>query len=275
MVILVEMKAVSMRQTLRSIYDFLLVFGFDPKKTTNSFRGLPYFLNDLRSLRKQRQYSRKIFPFGKPKLCLTDRFGESGIAKGHYFYQDWFVAHRIFINKPKVHVDVGSRVDGFVAHVASFRPIKVIDIRPLKTNVPNIDFIQADLMLPVSDALVNCCDSLSSLHALEHFGLGRYGDSINYDGYLTGLDHITRLLSQNGKFYFSAPIGSLRIEFNAHRIFSMQYLLEMFEGKFRIDHFSFVDDEGDWHPNVALANDRISDNFGCSYGCGILEMTKL
>ena len=44
----------------------------------------------------------------------------SGTAKGHYFHQDLLVAQYIFKNKPKKHVDVGSRVDGFVAHVASF-----------------------------------------------------------------------------------------------------------------------------------------------------------
>ena len=34
----------------------------------------------------------------------------------------------------KRHVDIGSRLDGFVAHVASFREIEVLDIRPLKVN---------------------------------------------------------------------------------------------------------------------------------------------
>jgi SAM-dependent methyltransferase len=236
---------------------------------------MPYYLDDLRILKSQRKYARKIFPFGKYSLCLDDRFVESGIAKGHYFYQDWYVANRIFLNNPEVHLDVGSRVDGFVAHVASFRPIHVIDIRPLKTDVPNIKFIQADLMLPINTALANYCDSLSCLHTVEHFGLGRYGDPIQYDGYIVGLSNIGRLLRQNGKFYFSVPIGPLRMEFNAHRVFSIEYLLELVQEKFQIDYFSFVDDDGDWHANVPLTKDNISVNFGCTYGCGIFELTKL
>lgn len=264
----------SMKRKLRPLNEFLFSLGFDPKKAVNSFRGATSYFGDLKRLRQQQKQSHRPLPFGRIKPYLSDRFDEGGIAKGHYFYQDWYVAHRIFLNNPRVHVDVGSRIDGFVAHVASFRSIKVMDIRPVKTIVPNIEFIQTDLMLPVRSALVSCCDSLSCLHALEHFGLGRYGDPINHDGYLLGLSNMSRLLGRNGKFYFSVPIGPLRIEFNAHRVFSMDYLLELFEGKFHVDHFSYVDDEGDWHPNVPLEKNRVSNNFGCDFGCGIFEMTK-
>jgi hypothetical protein len=47
-------------------------------------------------------------------------------------------------------VDIGSRVDGFVAHVASFREIEVFDVRPISTAVPGVVFRQADLMNPIS-----------------------------------------------------------------------------------------------------------------------------
>ena len=39
----------------------------------------------------------------------------------------------IYAARPEKHVDVGSRVDGFVAHVASFREIEVFDVRPIAT----------------------------------------------------------------------------------------------------------------------------------------------
>ena len=41
----------------------------------------------------------------------------------------------IYNSKPKRHIDVGSRVDGFVAHVASFREIEVFDVRPLEKSI--------------------------------------------------------------------------------------------------------------------------------------------
>ena len=118
-------------------------------------------------------------------------------------------------------------------------------------------------------------DSLSCLHALEHFGLGRYGDPVNYNGYLLGLDNLYLILKKGGKFYFSVPIGPQRIEFDAHRVFSISYLLELFDNKYHIDHFSYVDDKGNLHENELITDKSKNDNFNCNYGCGIFEMTKL
>lgn len=63
------------------------------------------------------------------------------------------------------------------------------------------------------------CDSLSCLHALEHFGLGRYGDPINPLGYKLGLQNMIKLLRPGGVFYLSTPIGRERVEFNANWVF--------------------------------------------------------
>jgi len=251
------------------------MFGIDPRKTIRSLRGLPSYLRDLNTLRTQAHSSGRTFPLGKPFPCLDERFSESGSAKGHYFHQDLLVARRIYANRPAVHVDVGSRVDGFVAHVASFRQIDVFYIRPLPNNIPNIRFVQADLMTPLSAELGDYADSLSCLHALEHFGLGRYGDPVNYDGHLLGLSNLRSILRKGGKLYLSVPIGAQCIEFNAHRIFSMHYLLECFADQYHIDRFSLVDDKGNLHEDISITSAAARDNFGCRYGCGIFEMTKL
>jgi SAM-dependent methyltransferase len=264
-----------MRSQLRSIYNFVAVLGINPRQTINSLKGLPFYLSDLRKLKRQEANSHRRFAFGVPFPCLSEKSGESGAAKGVYFHQDLLVARRIYANNPQRHVDVGSRIDGFVAHIAVFREIEVFDIRPLSENIPNIKFVQADLMSEIGGHLANYCDSLSSLHALEHFGLGRYGDPVEYDGYLRGLANLEKILAPGGKFYFSVPIGPQRIEFNAHRVFSIKYLLELFDGKYRIDHFSYIDDDKNLHENSTLADNRVDNNFDCRYGCGIFEMTKL
>jgi hypothetical protein len=256
------------------IYKWLLAFGVDPLKTLRAFRGLYDYFKDFRGLRAMQSSAVSNFPFGSSYPCLEDRFAQGGTAKGHYFHQDLLVARRIFQNNPMIHVDVGSRVDGFVAHVAAFRMIKVIDIRPISNIIPNVEFIQANMMMPTAENLVDCCDSLSCLHALEHFGLGRYGDPINYDGYMLGLGNLYGLLKRGGTLYISVPIGRQRIEFNAHRIFSVKYLLELFKEKYHIESFSYVDDQGDLYENVELSEPSIVDNFGCEYGCGIFELTK-
>ena len=49
-----------------------------------------------------------------------------------------------FQAKPLRHVDTGSRVDGFVAHVGSFWDIDVMEVRPITTIVPGVNFLQAD-----------------------------------------------------------------------------------------------------------------------------------
>lgn len=214
------------------------------------------------------------FAFGEPQPCLGEAEQESGLASGHYFHQDLLVAQRVFEQKPRRHVDVGSRVDGFVAHVASFRPIEVIDIRPGGRDIPNVSFLQADLMTPLPAELVGCCDSLSCLHALEHFGLGRYGDPIEHEGHVRGLANLGRLLEAGGTLYLSVPIGPQRIVYNAHRVFSVAYLLELLANEYEVGRFSYVDDEGDAHHDVALAGESIESNFGCSYGCGIFELVK-
>tara|TARA_B110000879_G_C11133338_1_gene497022 strand:- start:579 stop:1367 length:789 start_codon:yes stop_codon:yes gene_type:complete len=262
-----------MRKIAIIIYSKLNLVGFNSLKFLRFFLGIPFFINDYWALKKQMKI-KKDFAFGKLFPILDERNVASGTMKGHYFHQDLFVAHRIFNNNPKRHIDIGSRTDGFVAHVASFRALEVIDIRPLVSTVKNISFTQTDLMqLPVN--MISSCDSVSSLHAIEHFGLGRYGDPIDIDGHLKAINNIHSILKPNGKFYFSVPIGKQRIEFNAHRVFNISYLQKIFDQKFRIDYFSYVDDRGDLFENMSLDENSIASNFNCFYGCGIFELTKI
>ena len=246
------------------------------QKTINTWRE---YCSEYKTLKEQKG-SNNDFILGEKYPVFMDKYSSGGTAKGAYFYQDLLVAQRVFENKPDLHIDVGSRIDGFVAHVASFRHIQILDIRSLEANIKNISFIQQDFMSPVKDEMIESCDSLSCLHALEHFGLGRYGDPINYNGHITGLENLYKLLKPNGKLYLSVPIGSpQRIEFHAHRIFSINYLLRQFEGRYRIDNFSYVDDDGKLHENTILNENDIKNNYGCKGngvdGCGIFEMTKL
>jgi hypothetical protein len=36
-----------------------------------------------------------------------------------------------------------------------------------------------------------------------------------------------------------------------------------------------VDDEGDLHENARITDTEAKNNFQCSFGCGIFEMTKI
>ena len=202
---------------------------------------------------------------------LNEKFEEAGTMKGAYFHQDLYVAKQIYKNNPEKHLDIGSRIDGFVSHVATYRDIEIMDIRPQFSKVERITFRQADLMnLPKN--MTHYCDSISSLHAIEHFGLGRYGDPIDYHGHEKAINNITEILKPNGIFYLSVPIGIQRIEFNAHRIFSVQYLIDLLQPKYEILTFSYVDSQGDLHENVSLREEAVSRN--CE-GCGIFVLRKV
>jgi SAM-dependent methyltransferase len=149
--------------------------------------------------------------------CLHDWWEQAGALENEYFWQDLFVARLIFKACPAIHVDVGSRLDGFVAHLASFREVDVFDIRPLAFTVPGVNFRQADMMN--SNSVPSAyADSVSCLHAIEHFGLGRYGDPIAADGVERGLRSLAKILKPGGLLYLSCPLGDDAVYFNAHRV---------------------------------------------------------
>jgi len=204
----------------------------------------------------------------------TDFNDTAGVAKGHYFHQDLLVASYIFKQNPKKHLDIGSRVDGFVAHVAAFRQIEICDIRPLNSSEhENIAFKKIDLT--DSKEISNYSyDSISCLHAIEHFGLGRYGDNIDPNGHTKGLENIINILEKGGTLYISFPIAeSNQVHFNAHRVFHPHDIFRWTENmKFlKLVQFDYVDDAGNLHKSVDLyANTPM-----CKHGCGIYTFVKI
>lgn len=241
------------------------------RKLYSFLRGVYGYYRDYATLR--RSVDTRIFPFGRPYPVLDEGRSEAGTMRGHYFHQDLVVARRIYENKPIRHIDIGSRIDGFVAHCAVFREIEVFDIREMKSSAANIRFTKADLMNP-SPEMRAICDSVSSLHAIEHFGLGRYGDPISSEGHLLAIRNIHHILAAGGIFYFSVPIGPQRIEFNAHRVFNITYLLEILNPMFTLERFSYVDDRGDLFSTVSIDDKGAATNFGCIFGVGIFELRK-
>ena len=196
--------------------------GLDPMILFRSLRGLPVYLRDWVSFRKNHKGKMKFMP------CLHDRYEEAGATKSEYFWQDFLVARAIHEARPVKHVDVGSRIDGFAAHVASFREIEIFDVRRVTMVIPGMVFRVADLMNPVT-IQKGYCDSLSCLHAIEHFGLGRYGDPINPLGYQLGIANMAQLLQPHGTFYLSTPIGRERVEFNANWVFDPRSIVRCAE----------------------------------------------
>lgn len=258
---------------LRQLLNFpFCVINIDARRLLLSIRGLVRYFRQCVEYSRLKGYEEIDISFCAP--CTTDWYDACGNIMSVYFIQDLYVASKINAANPIRHIDVGSRMDGFVAHVASFRNIEVIDIRSNPNQIPNVAFTQADFMKPLPHELVECCDSVSCLHALEHFGLGRYGDPLNFDGHLVGLENLWRILKKGGVLYLSVPIGPTRVEFNSQRIFSLDYLVEKIKDKFSIMDFSYIDDKCVLHKEQKLTSAEAAKSYGCKCGCGIFTLSK-
>ncbi len=242
-------------------------FGFNLLRALHSMRGVPRYLRDLRRFRKSYRGPLSYVP------CLYDWYEEGGVTRSEYFWQDLLVARKIFEASPQKHVDIGSRVDGFIAHVASFREVEVLDVRPITSKVPGVSFKQADLMHPVVH-LREYCDSLSCLHALEHFGLGRYGDPVDPDGWRQGLFNMAMILKPGGQFYLSVPVGRGRVEFNANRIFEPLALLQAARQCGLTPVALTVVRNGQDAEEVPVTEHTLADLRQLPYALGIFTLTK-
>jgi SAM-dependent methyltransferase len=259
---------------LRVANRWLMALGFNPFQFANALRELPGVVKEYRTFKRQCEMAGLGTSVRFSQPSMGDKKADCGTARGHYFYQDLFVAQQVFRRSPDKHVDIGSRVDGFVAHVAAFREIEVFDIRPMNTQADNIIFRQCDIK-DLPPGMSDYCDSLSCLHVLEHFGLGRYGDEIDVAGHIRGFAHLHKILKKDGILYLSVPIGEERVDFNGHRVFNIATILDLAASNYVLERFSYVDDAGDFHGHVALDGASVQNNFNCDYGCGIFELRKI
>ena len=253
----------------RIIYRYLSDFWLEPLKFFKWFKNIFWYISDSIKLKKQKN---KDFPIKCSYPCLHDKDDSAWVCKWHYFHQDLLVAQEIYKENPQKHVDVASRVDWFITHLATFREVEVFDIRKLDSKIKNIKFKKEDLM-NIWEEMKDYTSSISCLHAIEHFWLWRYWDPIDINWHLKWLDNIYKILISGGIFYFSTPIWKQRIEFNAHRVFSVKYLYDHFKDKYEIEKFAYVDDNGDLHKNVDI-KDWFKDSFWCWFWCWIFKLRK-
>ena len=240
----------------------LMNLGIDPRRMKDG-RRLGRYLHDRRQWLKKGGSIDVTFPI------LGDFDESAGTAVGHYFHMDLLVARFIAEAMPQRHLDVGSRIDGFVAHVAAFRTIEIMDIRPVSIPAhPQIRFIQGDLMQSQTET-IGQVDSLSCLHVLEHVGLGRYGDPIDPLGHRRAFSNLVNLLAPGGIFYFAAPVGLGKVMFNAHRVFDPITVPQWEANRLELERFDHVDDAGVLH-----LNSEPSEAEALEYGCGIYTFKR-
>lgn len=219
------------------------------------------FLRDL--YRYRRMPGAEKISGGDLYPCLDEKTATTSFDT-HYFYQDIWAFRKISQSGVREHVDVGSKVD-YVGFLTAITKVTFIDIRPLATDLENLDSRSGSILaMPYDDGAVS---SLSCLHVAEHIGLGRYGDPLDPLGTVKACRELHRVLAPGGNLYFGLPIGKPRVCFNAHRIHSPAQILGYFNG-LSLKEFSFVDDGGRF-----LRNADMETSGTAKYGCGLFHFT--
>ncbi len=235
---------------------------FDPYNLIMTIKGYRGYFGDLK------KYSRMDGAEPTKIVDLYPCLHEKSLTTSfdpHYFYLDVWAAQRIMESKPKVHVDVGSKID-FVGFLTCFTNVISIDIRPLEVSLDNFKSLPGSVLsMPFDDCTIQ---SLSCLHVAEHIGLGRYGDPLNPHGTEQAAYELSRVLAAGGNLFFAVPVGKPKLCFNAHRIHSAHQIIKYFND-LELVEFSGVDDEGRYCRNLNIGDLENSD-----YACGFFWFKK-
>lgn len=202
--------------------------------------------------------------------CLNERTQFTDFDH-HYIYHLAWAARILSQTKPEIHIDISSSLH-FCSIVSAFIPVKFYDYRPAEIHLSNLTSDHADITsLPFED---NSVRSLSCMHTIEHIGLGRYGDPLDYDGDLKAIAELKRVLIYGGNLLFVVPIGiTAKIMFNAHRIYTYDQILSYFDGfEFELVNFSLITDNPKFEDFIEHADPKLSEE--CIYGCGCFWFRK-
>jgi SAM-dependent methyltransferase len=216
------------------------------------------------------KHSKKRFSLDEENLypCLFDNTTETGFDR-HYVYHPAWATRIIINNKPSKHIDISSTLH-FCSILSAVLPVEFYDYRPAKLELPNLKSLSGDLMnLPFES---NSIESLSCMHTVEHVGLGRYGDPLDYDGDIKAVKELTRVLAVGGSLLFVVPLGAKDVIcFNAHRIYSKDQVLNLFSD-LELKEFTLIpEDEADGGLVVNPSKELLEKQF---YGCGCFWFTK-
>lgn len=236
---------------------------------------VPFILNDWRMYKKAVKASEKSgipsrfsLRIGDAYPCIKDKTMTTGFDRHYVFHTSW-AARKVKEINPAFHTDISSSLY-FCGIVSAFIPVRFYDYRPAELNLSGLESKAGNLMsLPFED---NSIESISCMHTIEHIGLGRYGDPIDPEADLKAIRELIRVTKPGGSIIFVTPIGgSAKIEYNAHRIYTYDYILEYFKG-LDLAEFSLIPENAADGGIITNATKAHADKE--KYGCGCFWFKK-
>lgn len=186
----------------------------------------------------------------------------------HYIYHTSWAARKVKEISPEIHTDISSSLY-FCSIVSAFQKVNFYDFRPANLNLSNLKSEAANLLhLHFAD---NSLESVSCMHTVEHVGLGRYGDKIDPDGDMQAAHELARVVRSGGSLLFVVPVGQPRIQWNAHRIYSYEMVMDMFSG-LKLKEFSLIPDNA--LETGIIINADPAQVAKQSYACGCFWFVK-
>jgi hypothetical protein len=183
----------------------------------------------------------------------------------HYIYHPAWATRIIKTINPEEHVDISSTLH-FCTMLSAFFKTRFYDYRPAKVTLSNLTSEKIDLTSMFLKS--NSVQSISCMHTIEHIGLGRYGDPIDPTGDIKAINELKRVVDFGGNLLLVVPVGQPKIQFNAHRVYSYEMILNLMDG-FELKEFSMVDDQ-----NIFIENASFELVANQKYGCGCFWFTK-
>jgi SAM-dependent methyltransferase len=158
--------------------------------------------------------------------------------RSHVDFECEFAAAQLSRRRPGKILDIGSyRV--FVLGLVANCPVTSLDVRARIPIVAGETVVTGDAKrIELPDRSVDC---VLSLCAVEHFGLGRYGDAFDPAADRKAIAEIRRLLRPGGLLLLSTTVtrGRPTLSFNAHRIYTLELIHEMTAGMTPADEAFF------------------------------------
>ncbi len=249
---------------------FQLKNRFFKKKSGNSLTGI--YKKQFVQLVLQAQQTSIRFTFDKKgvKLFPNDATTQTNFDR-HYIYHPAWAMRIISAAKPAVHVDISSTLH-FCSMLSAVIPVKFYDYRPAALMLSDLTCDAADLTaLSFEDDSIS---SLSCMHTVEHIGLGRYGDPLDYDGDLKAMKELARVLAVGGNLLFVVPVGNASvIHFNGHRVYQPDAIKAIFKAEgLTLKEFVLIPEDAHdgglvQHPDALLLAKQ-------TYACGCFWYTK-